>query len=163
MLDAQLIFGKVNVTHKPAIEEENLQQLKASGVFSHSFPLSLLRNVWFHIVLFFCRRGLEGQRALTTKSFNFAVNAAGRKFTTMAHDEASKNLRGGVNDKPSVKKEARIYETEDQNDGYKALKLYLEKINPNCSALFQISNLKMSAKRTPCPEYTQTTASERWP
>ena len=55
----------------------------------------------------------------------------------MAHDEASKNHRGGVNDKPSNEKEARMYETEDQNDGYKALKLYLEKINPNCSAFFQ--------------------------
>lgn len=141
MLDAQLInlkrSGKENVAHKPAIEEEHLQQLKASGVFSLSSPLSLLRNVWFHIVLFFCRQGREGQRTLTTKSFKFAVDAAGRKFATMAHDEASKNHRGGVNDKPSNEKEARMYETEDQNDGYKALKLYLEKINPNCSAFFQ--------------------------
>ena len=148
MLDAQLInlkrSGKENVTHKPAIEEDHLQQLKASGVFSLSSPLSLLRNVWFHIVLFFCRRGREGQRALTTKSFNFAVDAAGRKFATMAHDEASKNHRGGVNDKPSNEKEARIYETEDQNDGYKALKLYLEKINPNCSAFFQYPKANFS-------------------
>lgn len=57
MLDAQLInlkrSGKENVAHKPAIEEEHLQQLKASGVFSLSSPLSLLRNVWFHIVFFF--------------------------------------------------------------------------------------------------------------
>ena len=141
MLDTQLVnlkqSGKENVTHKPAIEEDHLQQLKASGVFSLSSPLSLLRNVWFHIVLFFCRRGREGQRALTTKSFNFAVDAARRKFATMAHDEASKNHRGGVNDKPSDEKEARIYKTEDQNYGYKALKLYLEKINPNSSAFFQ--------------------------
>ena len=51
MLDAQLINlkrgGKGNVTHKPAIEEDHLQQLKASSVFSFFFPLSLLRNVWF--------------------------------------------------------------------------------------------------------------------
>jgi len=70
------------VTHKPAIEEDHHRQLKA--VFSLSSPLSLLQNVWFHI-------GCEGQRALTSKSFNFAVDAAGRKFATMAHDEASKN------------------------------------------------------------------------
>jgi len=42
-----------NVAHKPAIEEEHLQQLKAGGVFSLYSPLSLLGNVWFHIVLFF--------------------------------------------------------------------------------------------------------------
>ena len=123
------------MTHKPAIEEDHHRQLKA--VFSLSSPLSLLQNVWFHI-------GCEGQRALTSKSFNFAVDAAGRKFATMAHDEASKNHRGGVNDKPSDEKEARIYETEDQNDGYKALKLYLEKINPNCSAFFQYPKANFS-------------------
>ena len=37
MLDEQRInlkrSGNGNVTHKPAIEEEHLQQLKASGVF----------------------------------------------------------------------------------------------------------------------------------
>ena len=30
-----------------------------------------------------------------------------------------------------------MYETADQVDGYKALKLYLEKVNPNCSSFFQ--------------------------
>ena len=55
-----------------------------------------------------------------------------------------KNHRGGVNDKDSDEKEARIYETENQNDGYKALKLYLEKINPNCSAFFQYSKENFS-------------------
>ena len=141
MLDAQLINlgrnGKENVTHKPAIEEGHLKQLKTSGVFSLSSPLSLLRNVWFHIVLFFCRRGREGQRALTTNSFKFATDAAGRKFVTMAHDEAWKNHPGGVHDSSSNEKEARMYESAESNDGYKALKLYLEKINPKCSALFQ--------------------------
>ena len=67
MLDAQLVNlrrnGKENVTHKPAMEEQHLRQLKTSGVFSLSSPLSLLRNVWFHIVLYFCRRGREGQES----------------------------------------------------------------------------------------------------
>jgi len=30
-----------------------------------------------------------------------------------------------------------MYETEDQGDGYKALKLYLQKVNPKCTAFFQ--------------------------
>ena len=97
MLDAQLINlrrnGKENVTHKPAIEEGHLKQLQTSGVFSLSSPLSLLRNAWYHIVLFFCRRGSEGQRGLTTNSFKFATDAARRKFVTMAHDEASKTIQ----------------------------------------------------------------------
>ena len=148
MLDAQIINlkrrGKENITHKPAIEEAHLKQLKTNGVFSCSSPLSLLRNVWFHVVLYFCRRGREGQRQLKTTSFKFELDAAGRKYASMTHDEVSKNHPGGLNDTSSSEKEARMYETGDQNDGYKALKLYLAKVNSRCSAFFQYP--KMNAK-----------------
>ena len=43
----------------------------------------------------------------------------------MSHDELSKNHPGGLKDVESTEKEARMYETEDQGDSYKALKLYL--------------------------------------
>lgn len=36
-----------------------------------------------------------------------------------------------------MEKYARMYETEDTNDGYKAMKLYLTKLNPKCEAFFQ--------------------------
>ena len=141
MLDAQLVAmkrsGKENPQHKPAIEVEDLRKLKTSAAFSFASPLSLLRCVWFNIVLYFCRRGREGQRSLSTKSFTFEMDASGRKFATMAHDEASKNHPGGLNDVQSQEKEARMYQTEDENDGSKALELYLAKINPNCTAFFQ--------------------------
>ena len=82
MLDAQIKklkrSGKENVSHKPAIEEEDLQKPKSSEVLSLLSPLSLLRNVWFHVVLYFCRRGLEGQRSLTTNRFKFETDAAVR-------------------------------------------------------------------------------------
>ena len=52
MLNAQIVRlkrqDKENVTHKPAIALSN--------------QLAILRNVWSHVVLFFCRRGREGQR-----------------------------------------------------------------------------------------------------
>jgi hypothetical protein len=63
-------------------------------VLSLSSPLSWLRNVWFHVVLFFCRGGLEGQRSLTTNSFKFETDVAGENYTTMSHDELSKNHPG---------------------------------------------------------------------
>lgn len=141
MLDAQLVklkrSCKENVKHKPVIEIQDLQKLKTSEVFSFASPLSLLRCVWFNIVLYFCRRGREGQRSLTTTSFKFEVDASGRKFATMTHDEASKNHPGGLNDTKSQEKEARMYESEAENDGYKALELYLKKINPKSTAFFQ--------------------------
>ena len=52
----------------------------------------------------------------------------------MAYDEASKNHPGGVGDILSMEKYARMYETEDANDGYEALKLYLIKLNPKYEA-----------------------------
>ena len=61
--------------------------------------------------------GLEGQRSLTTNSFKFETDAAGRNYATMSHDELSKNHPGGLKDVESTEKEARMYETEDQSDG----------------------------------------------
>ncbi|KAK3727519.1 hypothetical protein QZH41_001174 [Actinostola sp. cb2023] len=141
MLNAQIISlkrqGKENVTHKPAIENEDLLKLKSSVVLALSNPLALFRNVWFHVVLFFCRRGREGQRQLKPSSFKFEVDPSGRKFVTMTHDELTKNHPGGVGDVSSTEKYARMYETEDVNDGYKALELYISKLNPKCDSLFQ--------------------------
>ena len=141
MLNAQLVNlkrqGKENVKHKPAIESEDLVRLKSSQVLALSNPLALLRNVWFHVVLFFCRRGREGQRQLKATSFKFEVDTTGRNYVTMAHDEATKNHPSGVSDVSSTEKYARMYETEDPNDGYKALKLYLTKLNPKYDSFFQ--------------------------
>ena len=135
MLDVQIKNlkrgSKENVSHKPAIEED-LQKLKSGAVLSLSSLLSLLRNVWFHVVLFFCRRGLEGQRRLTMNSFKFETHVGGRNYATISHDELSKNHPVGLKDVESTEKEARMYETEDQGDGYEALKLYLKKVNPKC-------------------------------
>ena len=39
-----------------------------------------------------------------------------------------------------------MYETEDQGDGYKALKLYLQKVNPNCTAFFQYPRKNSTAE-----------------
>ena len=75
MLDAKIKIlkkeGKENITHKPAIAPEDLTKLKTSSVFLPSTPLGLLRNVWFHTTLYWCRRGREGQRSLTPQSFSF--------------------------------------------------------------------------------------------
>lgn len=59
----------------------------------------------------------------------------------MSHDEASKTRQGGLSDTAaSFEKLARIYQTENPNDGYKALRLYIEKPNPDCSAFSNIQS-----------------------
>ena len=82
ILNAQIVRlkrqGKENVTHKPALESEDLMRLKTWPAIALSNPLALLSNVWFNVVLFFCRRGREGQRQLEKTSFKFEVDASGR-------------------------------------------------------------------------------------
>ena len=85
----------------------------------------------------FCKRNRKGQRSLSRSSFNVDIDASGRNYVTMAHDEASKNHPGGLNGVQSTEKEARMYEPGEEKDGYKAMKLYLSKVNPNCTAFFQ--------------------------
>ena len=50
-----------------------------------------------------------------------------------------KNHPGGIDDVNSVEKEARMYSTSDDQlfDGLNCLKMYLQKLNPPCEALFQ--------------------------
>lgn len=61
MLNAKIkslkLQGKENVQHKEAIPIDDLKKLKAGPVLRLTNPWSLLRNVWFHVVLYWCRRG----------------------------------------------------------------------------------------------------------
>ena len=129
--------GLQNTTHKPAIEQEDLEKLKNGEILSLTQPLSPLRNVWFHISLYWCRRGFEGQRSLKKSSFVFREDANGGLFATMSHDETTKNHPGGVSDVESYEKNGRMYKTNSPTDGYSALELFLSKLNPQCEALFQ--------------------------
>ena len=105
--------NKENVHHKPPIPEADLQKLKSSSAIRGDNPWGLLGNVWFHITLYWCRRGREGQRELTKQSFQFLKDDTGREYVSMTHDEATKNHPGGIDDVASVEKEARMYSTSN--------------------------------------------------
>jgi len=141
MLDAKLKNmkqpGEESIKHKPCIEND-LRRLKESAVMNPSTRQGLLNNVWFHTTLYFCRRGREGQRNLKKSSFVFLQDDNGKRYATMAQDEASKTHQGGLSDNTaSFETLGRMYQTEQPNDGYNALRLYLEELNPECSAFFQ--------------------------
>ncbi|KXJ20120.1 hypothetical protein AC249_AIPGENE10371 [Exaiptasia diaphana] len=144
MLDAKIVqlkrSGKETSEYKPPIESEDLVKIKTSEALSISNPVSLLRNVWFHVVLFFCRRGREGQRQLKTTSFKFEKDAAGRNYITMTHDEITKNHPGGLKDVSSTEKLARIYETEHVDGGYKAIQIIPGRIGPLAASLITGTN-----------------------
>ncbi|KAK3729292.1 hypothetical protein QZH41_002210 [Actinostola sp. cb2023] len=147
MLDAKLKqlqqSGKENVKHKPAIEEQDLKKLNSSEALNCSIPYSLIRNVWFHITIHWCRRGHEGQRGLTKSSFEFLTDENNKPFSKMTHDETTKNHPGGAKDHQSFEKEGRMYKTDDVNDGYDALKLYFTKLNPKCNVFLSVPQVEL--------------------
>ena len=69
------------------------------------------------------------------------MDESGREYVSMTHDEATKNHPGGIDDVNSIEKEARMHSTSDNRlfDGLTCLKMYLQKLNPNCKALFNFS------------------------
>lgn len=143
-LKVQKQEGKENVSHKPVIESGDLIKLRSSTALRGNTALGLLRNVWFHVVLYWCRRGVEGLRNLKSESFTFCKDDEGREYVTMAHDEATKNHPGGAADIESFEKHGRMYKSsEDPNlDGISCLKRFLTKRNPRCSAFFQYPKRK---------------------
>ena len=69
--------GKENVTHKPAIEEEHLQQLKASGVFFRFLPHSRCWEMCGFILFF-----SFAEEAMKDKELNrqkFALNSSEKR------------------------------------------------------------------------------------
>ena len=87
--------------------------------------------------MLFFTGGREGQRNLKPSSFKFAFDEQGKRFVSMTQDETTKNHPGGLQDQTSFQKMARMYETESETDGYRALRLYISKLNQKCEALFQ--------------------------
>ena len=72
-------------------------------------PSLLLRKLWFHVILLFCRGGREVQRRLKEWSFKFDLDASGRKYVTMAHNKASKNHPCRLSDVPAAKKRSNVW------------------------------------------------------
>ena len=72
---------------KRPFHTDDLKKLKAGPVLRLTNPWSLLRNVWLHVVLYWCRRGREGQRNLKPSSFEFAVDEQGKRYVVLCHDD----------------------------------------------------------------------------
>lgn len=53
--------GNNTATHKSAIENKDLQKFKSSQVLLPSNPQGLLRNVWFHTTLYWCRKVMRAR------------------------------------------------------------------------------------------------------
>ena len=136
--------GLDKTSHYQPISENDLKLLKSSGILSNENPKSLQRKVWFDITLNFARRGRENFRSLTKESFVFSYDDAQVEFCEMAYNESTKNHQGdnlkdidsGIN--------PRMYANESESCPIKSLKLYLSKLSPDSSYLFQQAKRSVS-------------------
>ena len=125
------------VQHKSVIGESDVKLLRSSGIFIKGTPLSLLRGVWFHVAIHWCRRGREGLRALTPKSFEMLTDDTVRCYYKMTHEELTKNHPGGLSNDENYEADIRMYDTNNKNDGFHLLEFCLTKVNAKCPSLFQ--------------------------
>ena len=130
-------LGKVD--HHIPISKEDLEKIQSSYNPSSPDPKSLQQVVWFNIMLHLIRRGRENLRLLTKESLAVQVDAAGKKFVYQVVDELDKNHRANyqplADDSPG---EGRMHETpESPYCPVKTFELYLSKLNPALSRLWQ--------------------------
>ena len=77
LLDEPKKLGKENRQHKPTLEDEELEKLKSTDVLSHNNPLSLLANVWFHIVFTSADEAVKGNESCRNPATNWKSMGAG--------------------------------------------------------------------------------------
>ena len=128
-------FGRVD-HHRP-ISKEDLEKIQSCYNPSSPDPKSLQQVVWFNLMFHLIRRGRENLRLLTKQTFAVQADATGKKYVYQALDELDKNHRGKdqPDDSPG---EGRMYERP--NSPYcpvKTFELYLSKLNPSLSCLWQ--------------------------
>ncbi|XP_060793158.1 uncharacterized protein LOC132896388 isoform X3 [Neoarius graeffei] len=136
--------GKGDVVHHSPIDEHDIKKLYSSGVFNQNDPLGLQHKVWFELMLYICRRGRENLRELKKDHFTVGKDSDGREFVAQAGDELTKKTREDkVETNPASRRDAgRMYATGDEGCPVRSFKKYLEKLNPDCEALFQTPKLR---------------------
>ena len=148
-----MLNTNLTVENEPAKKKQRFASLDTSELdilldsaksqntkYNTSFAVSVYKGK-----LYWCRRGREGRRKLTSSSFKFLRDENNRPYATMTHDKSTKNHPGGVGDAESFEKEGRLYQaTDDPSDGFNALRFYISKLNPECTAFFQYPKRKWS-------------------
>ena len=125
--------GLAQINHHPAISEEDIKLLYESSVLSCESPVAIQRKVFFELMLHYCRRGMENLRDLTVNDFIVKRLANGVECVVKTSDELTKNHR--INDENQD--EGVMKATGKENCPVHAYKLYVSKLNPKQSALFQ--------------------------
>ncbi|CAG2234023.1 KCTD1_15 [Mytilus edulis] len=129
--------GKGKIQHKPSIQKGDIVKLyNHPRVFNPNIPTGLLNKVFFELILYFCRRGQENLRDLKVSDFDILTDDSGKRYVSKVTSELTKNHQGDQTEEFEPEG-GRMYETKTAMCPLASFVKYLEKRNPNCSALLQ--------------------------
>ena len=132
--------GQDESKHYPPITVTDIKKMYSTQVVSANSPEHLQNQVFFEAVLHFGRRGVEGLRKLQKDHIVFLHSEDGTEYATLNHNAFEKNHQGvGSNEEEHVQ---LMFATGGEHCPVKQLKLYISKLNPKCSALFQRPKVK---------------------
>lgn len=125
--------GQDKTTKRPFIEEEDLSKLK----FNIMDPKNLQEKVFMDLQFHFGRRGREGLRSLTKKSFILGIdhNQHGLEFVEMAFNEFTKNHRASG----EAAARPRMYATNEDDCPINSFKMYMAHLDNTCDTFYTMA------------------------
>ena len=77
--------------HKQALEHEDVEQLFTAKQLGNDTPESLLQTAWFHLMLFFGRRGRENQRNMVKEDIVFGKTSNSLEYVALRERATKKS------------------------------------------------------------------------
>ncbi|XP_072018376.1 uncharacterized protein [Amphiura filiformis] len=130
--------GYGGTKHYAAIDASDVVKLYASGVFNEDTPEGLQNKVWFELMLYFGNRGRDKLRMLERDHFSVATDSDGRRYVYEANDELTRKRNQDDDSMKSTADVVKMYETRGKWCPVASFEKYISKLNPHCSALFQV-------------------------
>lgn len=124
-------------TKKIPISDEDVITMMRSGVFSLANPHTVLRKVWFDLILHFGLKGKEAIRTLTKDSFLLEKDENGREFYRLHFEKEMMKIET-FSEMHDWYWFSRMYEIpDDENCPVRSMSLYISKLNAGSVDFFQ--------------------------
>jgi len=123
--------------HKQALEREDIEKLFTAKQLGNDTPEYLVQTAWFYLMLYFGKRGRENQTNMVKEDIVYGKTGNGLEYIAL-RERATKIHPGGLLDNED-KSQAIMCEWPDSPERcpVSCIRMYLQKRNPNCPALWQ--------------------------
>ena len=130
--------GKDQTQHKTPITDKDWKTLHDSDALSTKAPTTLQNKVLTNLLTHFGRRGNEGLRQMTKKTFVQRKDENGKKYYEMAYNELTKNYQNSTGKSKDISKgkAVMVEQANDPRCPVASFEMYLGLLHPNCDILF---------------------------